>query len=108
MAWSRPRHRRDRYCPVGFETAAGTVAATDGAASETVDYASPDPPAASIPDVLAEVDEPAFWLSVDALHDAPRVREWLETDPRRHKIWGGHLDGDDPVQYQESDLGEFD
>lgn len=98
----------DRYCPIGFDTAAGTVAAKDGAVDEIAEYAIPDPPAGSILDVLARVDEPALWLSVDALHDDPRVREWLQTEPRLHKIWGGHPDGDNPVRYQESDLGEFD
>lgn len=98
----------ERYCPVGLDTGGGRVAATDFAAGETAEYHIPDPPAGSVPDVLRRVEAPSFWLSTAALHDDPTVREWLETGPRRHDIWGGTPDGDTPVNYLATDLGEFD
>jgi erythromycin esterase len=98
----------ERYCPVGFELGGGSVAALDGETGDVVQYPVPDPPSGSIPDVLRQVDESPFYLSVDDLHDAPTIREWLRTEPRRHDVWGGHPDGESPVTYRRSDLGEFD
>jgi erythromycin esterase len=58
--------------------------------------------------VLRRVGDRPFWLSVAELHDDPTTREWLDGEPRLHYIWGGHPDGDSPVRYRRSDLGEFD
>ncbi|MFC4549697.1 MULTISPECIES: erythromycin esterase family protein [Halorussus] len=98
----------ERYCPVGFELGAGTVVALDGRTEDIVEHPIPDPPSGSIPDVLGQVDEPLFYLSVDDLYDDSSIEEWLRTRPRRHDIWGGTPDGDNPVKYRPSDLGEFD
>jgi erythromycin esterase len=98
----------DDYCPVAFDLGSGTVAATDGEVGDLVDYAIPEPPSGSIPDVLRAVDEPLCCLSIEALHDDPAISEWLRGEPERHNIWGGHPDGDHPVNYRSSDLTEFD
>ncbi len=98
----------DDYCPVAFDLGGGTVAATDGEVGELVDYEIPEPPSGSIPDLLRAVDEPLCCLSVAELHDEPPVSEWLRSEPDRHNIWGGHPDGDHPVNYRPSDLTEFD
>lgn len=98
----------DRYCPVGFELGGGEVAALDAGAGEVVEYPVPDPPSGSVPDVFGQVDEPLFHLSVEDLYDAPSTREWLRSEPRRHDIWGGTPDGDNPVNYNRRDLGGFD
>jgi erythromycin esterase len=84
------------------------VAALDGETGDVVDYPVPDPPSGSIPDVFRRVDEPLFCVPVDDLYEVSSTREWLRTRPRRHDIWGGHPDGDTPVHYRPSDLGEFD
>lgn len=99
---------KEAYCPVAFELGGGEVAALDAAAGEVVDYPIPAPPSGSIPDLLRQVDEPVFCLSVDDLRDDPSVREWLSTQPPRHNIWGGHPDGEQPVRYQPFHLEEFD
>jgi erythromycin esterase len=98
----------DAYCPVGLGLGGGAVAAMDGTIEERVEYPVPDPPSGSIPDALRQVNEPLLYLSVEDLHDNPVVREWLQTQPLRHTIWGGHPDGDAPVRYRASDLSEFD
>lgn len=98
----------DGYCSIGLEVASGKVAALNGETSTIEEYPLPDPPSKSIPDLLRQVDEPLFCLSVDDLHDDSSVREWLRTQPRRHNIWGGTPDGDNPVKYYPSDLSEFD
>ncbi|WP_049979560.1 erythromycin esterase family protein [Halolamina rubra] len=98
----------DGYCSIGLETATGAVAAKDFSAGEVVDYPIPDPPAGSIPAVLGQVDDPVFWLRVDAGQDDPAIREWLRSEPRRHNIWGGHPEGDNPVRYSDCSRGEFD
>lgn len=98
----------DRYCPVGFETGTGMVAAKDFAAGAVEAYPIPDPPSMSIPGVFRQVEEPVFSVSVEDLYDDSSIREWLRTRPRRHNIWGGTPDGDNPVKYTPSDLGEFD
>lgn len=98
----------DRYCPVAFETGAGRVAAKDFAAGAVEEYPIPDPPSMSIPAVFREVEEPVFAVSVEGLYDDSSIREWLQTQPRRHNIWGGTPDGDNPVKYIPSDLSEFD
>lgn len=96
------------YCPLGFELGGGSVAALDGEVGDVVDYPVPDPPSGSVPDVFRRVDDPLFLVSVDDLHGDSSTRQWLRTEPRRHDIWGGHPDGDSPVHYRASDLGEFD
>ena len=98
----------DTYCPFGFGLGSGEVAALDGEAGEIVEYPISEPPSESIPDVFQQVDEPLFYLSCEDLHAAPPIQEWLRTQPLRHEIWGGHPDGDNPVKYLPSDLGEFD
>jgi erythromycin esterase len=98
----------EQYCPVAFELGSGEVAALDGETGNTVEYPIPDPPSESIPAVFQQVDESPFYLSVDDLYDDPSIREWLQTQPRRHNIWGGKPDGENPVEYQCSDLNEFD
>lgn len=98
----------DGYCSIGLETASGRVAALNGETSTIEEYPIPDPPSRSIPDLLRQVDEPLFYLSVDDLRDDSSIREWLRTRPRRHNIWGGTPDGDSPVRYLPTDLSEFD
>jgi erythromycin esterase len=98
----------ERYCAVGLETGGGAVAALNGATGEVETYPIPDPPAGSVPDVFRRVGDQPFWLSVSELHDDSTTREWLDGEPRLHYIWGGHPDGDSPVRYRRSDLGEFD
>ena len=98
----------ERYCPIGFELGSGEVAALDGETGAIVEYPIPDPPSGSIPDVFRQVDEPLFYVSVADLYDTPSIREWLRTQPRLHDIWGGHPDGDNPVDYFRPTLDEFD
>ncbi|ELZ43317.1 succinoglycan biosynthesis [Halorubrum coriense DSM 10284] len=102
------RSHGEGYCPIGFGLGSGEVAALDGETEEILEYPIPDPPSESIPDVLRQVDESPFYLRVDNLHNDSSIQEWLRTQPRRHEIWGGHPDGDNPVQYLQSDLSEFD
>lgn len=97
-----------RYCPVAFETGAGRVAAKDFAAETVEQYPIPDPPSMSIPAVFRQVEEPVFAVSVEDLYEDSSIRKWLQTQPRRHNIWGGTPDGDNPVKYMPSDLSEFD
>jgi erythromycin esterase len=98
----------ETYCPVGFELGGGRVAALDGETGDVVDYPVPDPPSGSIPDVFRQVDDLQFYVSVDDLYDDSSTQDWLRTRPRRHDIWGGHPNGNDPVHYRPSDLDEFD
>ena len=80
----------ESYCPIGFDTGAGTVAAEDFAAGEITAYSIPDSPSGSILNVFGQVDEPQFYVSVDDLHDESTIQEWLRTRPRRHvSICGG-------------------
>lgn len=102
------RSHEEGYCPIGFGLGIGEVAALDGETEEISEYPIPNPPSKSIPDVLRQVDESPFYLRVDDLHDDSSIQEWLRTQPRRHEIWGGHPNGDNPVQYLQSDLSEFD
>jgi len=62
----------------------------------------------SIPAVFREVEEPVFAVSVEDIYDDSSIREWLQTQPQRHNIWGGTPDGENPVKYIPSDLSEFD
>lgn len=96
------------YCPIGLETATGTVAALDGSTDEPETYDIPDPPAESVPAVFAAVDAPRFCVRVDDLHESPTVQRWLRTEPEVHNIWGGRPEGDNPVHYWDSDLTEHD
>jgi erythromycin esterase len=98
----------DAYCSIGLGLGSGAVAALDGTIDERVEYPIPEPPSGSIPDAFRQVDTSLFYVSVEGLHDDPMIREWLQTQPKRHQIWGGHPDGDDPVRYLASDLTEFD
>jgi erythromycin esterase len=102
------RSHEEGYCSVGFGLGSGEVAALDGETEEISTYPIPDPPAESIPDVLRRIDESPFYLRVDDLREDASVQEWLRTRPRRHEIWGGHPDGDNPVRFLQSDLSEFD
>lgn len=47
-----------------------------------------------------------FAVSVEGLYDNASIREWLQTQPRRHNIWGGTPDSDNPVKYISSELSD--
>ncbi|MFC7058537.1 erythromycin esterase family protein [Halovenus salina] len=98
----------ERYCPVGLELGGGEVAALDGETGDVAEYPIPEPPSGSIPAVFRQVEEPVFSLSIDDLYDDSSTREWLRAKPRRHDIWGGTPDGDNPVKYNCRDLDGFD
>lgn len=102
------RSHGEGYCPIGFGLGGGQVAALDGETDEISTYPIPDLPSGSIPEMLRQVDESPFYLRVDELYEDASIQTWLRTQPRRHEIWGGHPDGDNPVQYLQSDLSEFD
>ncbi|WP_239640268.1 erythromycin esterase family protein [Halorubrum coriense] len=98
----------DLYYPVVFKTGTRRVAAKDFTTETVEEYPIPDPPSMSIPAVFQQVAEPVFSVSVEDLYDDLSIRDWPRTQPRRHTIWGGTPDGDNPVRYTPPDLSEFD
>ena len=97
----------DDYVPIGVGLGGGEYLAMDAATMGPATPTVPEPPAGSIPDAFSRLEAETSFVPAAALHGRESIADWLDAEPRRHRISGMVEDGES-LTYVASDLTEFD